>query len=73
MPNLIVPKLKNLDEHYRISFDQNQQSFNKQVEQEIQKPGMTEIFGRSSSDESPREEAKEEPPKKKAKVGFSFT
>ena len=68
IPNLVVPKLQNLEEHYRISFDQNQNDFNKQVDQEIRRPESDDLFGPSSTEEV--EVVREEPPKKKAKVGF---
>ena len=67
-PNLIVPKIINLEEHYRITMDQDQNDFNKKVDQDIQRPNLEEIFGPSSGDEV--QEVAEPPPKKKTKVGF---
>ena len=63
VPNLIVPKLKNLDEHYRIGFDQDDNEFNKQVEKELKKPD--DLFGATTGDE---EEPASPPPTKKTKV-----
>ena len=76
-PNLIIPKLINLEEHYRIGFDQQENDFNKAVEQEIQSPKSDDLFGPSSGDE-PEEVAPtqpplaKQPPKKKAKVRLSL-
>ena len=67
-PNLVVPKLKNLPEFYRTTFDQNDNGFNKEVQQTIKKPDLEELFGKSSGEEE-AEEAQTQPPKKKPKVG----
>ena len=72
VPNLIVPKLKNLEDHYRLTFNQETNDFNKQVEQEIRKPDS--VFTGSSDDEN-EPKVQEEPPakkKKKAKVNLLF-
>ena len=67
-PNLIVPKLINLEEHYRIGFDQQQNDFNKVVEQEIQSPKSDDLFGTSSGEDQEEVTPTQPPPKKKTKV-----
>ena len=62
----------NLDDMYRATFDINANGFNAEVEREMKKPSMEEIFGHDSA--SAAEEASEdqksvqEPPKKKKKA-----
>ena len=70
VPNLIVPKLKNLEDYYRLSFNQDTNDFNKQVEQEIQKPDS--VFGSSNGEEEIETEQEPPPKKKKTKVITSF-
>ena len=68
VPNLVVPKLKNLDEHYRIAFGQDENDFNKEVEKELKKPD--DLFGVTSGEEEVTEVQNSSPPKKKQKVNY---
>ena len=66
VPNLVVPKLKNIEENYRIGFDTlNGPEFNKEVEATIQRPDSDNLFGTTSGEDEP--EVIEPPPKKKTK------
>lgn len=68
MPNLIVPKLKNVDDHYRISFDTLQNpDFNQEVEATIEKQDSEDLFGPTTSDNEETPDATYSPPKKKNK------
>ena len=67
-PNLIVPKMKNLPEHYRLSFGTSgQDEFNKEVEKTIQPPKEDDLFGTSGNEDDEIEEVPDSPPKKKVK------
>ena len=71
-PNLLVPKMINLDDMYRASFNIDDNGFNKEVEKEMKNPGMEEIFGEDSASaaETVQEEqpSVQEPPTKKKKT-----
>ena len=71
-PNLIVPKLKNIDENYRLAFDTlKNPDFNQEVEATIERPNSDDLFGASSgNDEEP--DATYSPPKKKNKKVNNF-
>ena len=67
--NLLVPKMINLDDEYRMSFGICTNSFNKEVDKVILEPKQCELFGEvTNSDAVPSEDEQPEPPKKKAKV-----
>lgn len=73
-PNLLVPKMINLDEQYRMSFRVDANSFNTEVEKTIQEPKESSLFGEVTNSEGQQSEDQEpEPPKKKKKVCFHFS
>ena len=68
--NLLVPKMINVDENYRMSFGINSNDFNKEVEQVILEPKHDELFGEVTNSEA--QQSDDEPPKpKKKKVSTS--
>ena len=72
-PNLLVPKMINLDEQYRMSFRVDVNDFNTEVEKTIQEPKQSSLFGEvTNSDEQQSEDQEPEPPKKKKKVFLHY-
>ena len=68
-PNILVPKMVNLDENYRMAFSIGTNTFNKEVEKTIQEPKESSLFGEvTNSDAPPSEQDEPEPPKKKKKT-----
>lgn len=68
-PNLLVPKMLNLDEKYRMSFRVDVNGFNTEVEKTIQEPKESSLFGEVTNSEGQQsDDQTPEPAKKKKKV-----
>ena len=66
VPNLIVPKLKNINEFYRMSFDQQKdEDFNQEVKKIINKPDEKELFGTTSGEDQDHQATQSAPKKRK--------
>ena len=68
--NLVVPKLINIDDHYRIKFGTDNNGFNKEVQKVIKEPKKCELFGEVSHSDEPMTQVEQPKPKKVKKVLF---